>query len=63
MTEDRTAAEWELVTDQFSGNTYRLPVPGGWIYRTFLYDSGVDRNTAVAMVFIPTPHLPKKTGR
>ncbi len=46
--------EWQNVTKGLS----RIPVPGGWLYRTTAFYSGFDVNhgsAAVALVFVPDP--------
>jgi hypothetical protein len=39
---------WKLVTDR----TYRLEVPGGWLYR---YAPSQKSDTPVALCFVPFP--------
>jgi hypothetical protein len=56
------AIEWEVleiddVSGDISGETCRLPVPGGWLYRTVC----ARENRApigLAMVFVPNPASP-----
>ena len=48
MTDEVKKEEWVLV----STNTYRLKVPGGWVYRYGFYDNG-------AMVFVSDPNHDK----
>jgi hypothetical protein len=52
--------KWEEVTVSDAGHTYRLRVPGGWLYRTVSYDyeaSEVSHQavTAQSTVFVPVP--------
>ena len=41
-------SKWEKVTDHCLDDTWRLKVPGGWIYR---YSTGAYHSTS--MVFVP----------
>jgi hypothetical protein len=53
--------EWEAVTDEqdrryssvLNGETKRLKVPGGWIYRNMWQGHG--HEPVVAMCFVPDP--------
>lgn len=47
--------QWEKVTEDVGADTYRLEVPGGWIYRSREYhpDEGLPV-TAISMVFVPS---------
>ncbi len=42
--------DWEEVNKTLS----RIPVPGGWIYRTIL-STVTGTHVSVAMVFVPSP--------
>lgn len=44
----REQEDWDAVSEGTRGYTQRMPVPGGWIYRTIVYG-------AVAMCFVPGP--------
>ncbi len=48
---------WEIVDDDNDGivttSTYRLEVPGGWLYRVEYGPDGGD--VAVMLVFVPYP--------
>lgn len=51
---------WELVTehgfsDRNGSITHRLPVPGGWLYRTIVreYTDDSGPNTGVSTTFVP----------
>ena len=48
--------EWECVENAY--DTDRLPVPGGWLYRTWTLDGDRQPVTIKAMVFVPTPATP-----
>jgi hypothetical protein len=45
---------WIPVASDFDdeGYTERLGIPGGWLYRTRIYEEG---GPSVAMVFVPDP--------
>jgi hypothetical protein len=51
--DDSDACQWREVTD----STYRLRVPGGWLYRYELFESISDEGPydfkGVAMCFVP----------
>jgi hypothetical protein len=51
-------SKWELVDDE-RGQTDRLKIPGGWLYRTTVSDRDSDVVPA-AMVFVPDPEKKKK---
>jgi hypothetical protein len=42
--------KWERVEGENTGRTYRLAVPGGWLYR--YYEEG--------MAFVPDPHAERE---
>ncbi len=44
---------WELVEESDIGNTYRLVVPGGWLYRHIIYSA---HGNSVVMAFVPEPN-------
>lgn len=47
--------EWDLVEKRkgaWGGETHRMPVPGGWLYRCREW-GGEDENFAIAMTFVP----------
>jgi len=49
---------WELVARTELDLLQRLPVPGGWLYRTLVWShnrTGEVPYLTVAMVFVPTP--------
>ena len=46
---------WEFIERHDQGNTYRIAVPGGWIYRMAEYCEGRESITAV---FVPAPNYP-----
>ena len=51
-----TRPEWDLVTGRGAcGDTYRLRVPGGWIYRERECGGHDAVTTALAMTFVPDP--------
>jgi hypothetical protein len=43
---------WQEVTDEIQEETERLRVPGGWLYRTVIYDEKIVP-VAVSMCFQP----------
>ncbi len=43
---------WQEVTDEVMEETERLRVPGGWLYRTVIYNDAIEP-VAVAMCFQP----------
>ncbi len=49
---------------QIDTMTDRMEVPGGWIVRTFAWDTSTDQPAAVALVFVPggSDWLPTPTG-
>lgn len=51
--------KWELVTEdpKGAGHTYRLRVPGGFLYRTVSVDQLVDEPVAQSTVFVPLPEV------
>ena len=53
---DEAADFWELIEDHDVGDTYRLAVPGGWLYRVREVRQIDDPRgpVAVALVFVPT---------
>jgi len=42
--------EWEYVTGEKFWETWRLPVPGGWLYRV---TGGEGQHANFAMCFVP----------
>ncbi len=58
MTHAKTTAEWEAVAMSphacYGDNpsTYRLKVPGGWLYKVVKWG---EAESAVALCFVPTP--------
>lgn len=46
---------WEVVRDEPNeSHTDRLPVPGGWLYRTVIYGEGeYPASVAVSTAFVP----------
>jgi hypothetical protein len=50
--------KWETV----AGNTYRLRVPGGWLYRFGGSEFMVRDELPVAMVFVPWPDDPREAA-
>ena len=53
---------WETICEDESGNTERLRVPGGWLYRTAIIDSpSADRRLVISMVFVPYAAVLKAT--
>lgn len=51
---------WEIVSESKGENTERMPVPGGWIYRTVIYPYHEGESASVAMVFVPVPVVAMK---
>ena len=51
--------EWEDVESPFEGDYLeRIPVPGGWLYRTVLHkdrESNESGPVCTALTFVPTP--------
>lgn len=51
---------WEVISEN-SGRTERMPVCGGWLYRTVVWEDrapdgrGIPIALGVAMVFVPLP--------
>lgn len=55
---------WETVVDQHGyGDTERLEVPGGWLYRTTFAGADQSAPPSVAMVFVPDPAQQWKRAR
>lgn len=53
----RTSSDWEIVHHKGSAEcTERLRVPGGWLWRTRLWDR--TDGTCVGLTFQPDPILP-----
>jgi hypothetical protein len=62
MSEPSIEGNWELVEEDALSDTFRLPVPGGWLYRHCQYRpitgvrGGEDmETTAMAVAFVPAP--------
>ena len=55
---------WEEIGEDEVSDTERLEVPGGWLYRTLLYegekDTVDDKWIAVSMAFVPNAGENKK---
>lgn len=49
--------EWELVSSTKAINTYRMEVPGGWLYYTAAAhkDAGNIHRSFINMTFVPRP--------
>jgi hypothetical protein len=48
-----TSQHWELVVKEGDGDTSRLEVPGGWLYRSTVIKPTVDGwRVAVALCFV-----------
>jgi hypothetical protein len=49
--------DWEEVGEDEASITERAPVPGGWLYRTLLWEGAKntvdDKWVSVAMAFVP----------
>lgn len=53
-------AKWETITNDGNTETFRLAVPGGWLYRvvTDCYEGYTDSYSArVNVVFVPEEHV------
>jgi hypothetical protein len=50
-----TEPKWERVTD----GTFRLPVPGGWLYRTSVWQR--ELLVSSTMTYVPNPTPPTDT--
>lgn len=47
---------WELINQRGDSDcTERLPVPGGWLYRTIITPPSEGAPESVALVFVPNP--------
>jgi hypothetical protein len=44
---------WDEVDTEEGTFTDRLEVPGGWLYRTLIYQIRSDNVVAVALAFVP----------
>ena len=54
-------AEWELVNGRgLCGDTYRLKVPGGWLYRERECGGRDAITTAIAYAFVPAPAVQRR---
>ena len=54
------APEWEFVTREVGKTTFRLPVPGGWLYRELAFNPDADpceASYAIALAFVPDTRL------
>lgn len=62
MTEPTIVGNWELVEEDALSDTFRLSVPGGWLYRHCQYRPITNAHgaedvetTAMAVAFVPDP--------
>lgn len=53
----KSEVHWETIHGNRGEVTERLPVPGGWIYRTQLIPYSEDLPATVALVFVPDPNF------
>jgi hypothetical protein len=58
MSDERDENDWELINSKgLCGDTCRLRVVGGWLYRVRECADRDGRTTAVALTFVPNPTL------
>jgi hypothetical protein len=53
MTRERPGFPWEMIAETKCDLLQRMPVPGGWLYRTLVWNDGKFTALTVAMVFVP----------
>jgi len=49
-----TTEIWEMIESHRDGDTYRMEIPGGWLYRVREYGAK-DSPIAIAVKFVPMP--------
>jgi hypothetical protein len=47
--------KWQCIIDRTEDVTERLKVPGGWLYRTQLWQVDTPASITVALAFVPEP--------
>jgi hypothetical protein len=51
--------EWELIEKGDTHGTWRMGVPGGWLYRLVYWDVDPEKPSSACMTFVPrvTPSM------